>query len=69
MPHESKIIPFICRRCKNEVARTDDVDIWFGIQKSPGNPLHLLFTCIFCKAEIRWKSNRGGNLLTENRKV
>jgi hypothetical protein len=50
--------PFICRHCKAELAFTDGIDLYFGVQKVPGEPLRVSFLCPTCKRNNEWHSDR-----------
>lgn len=56
--------PFRCKNpaCAKIVARTDGVDIYFGSQKVPGNPLRVQFLCDECKRPLEWKKLKDTDL-------
>jgi hypothetical protein len=61
--------PFTCKRCRQPVAETDGISIFFGVKPVPMNPRRILFTCPHCKAEVHWETARNGNALPNTRKV
>ena len=59
--------PFKCPRCGSEQARTNGVDIYFGVRKVPLSPLSLSWLCKMCHAVVKWRpTTPGRNGLPQN---
>lgn len=61
----SKLTDFRCPRCKDPQARTDGVDVYFGVRKVPGNPIRLEWLCTKCKAQCKWRNTTGRKSLLD----
>jgi hypothetical protein len=58
MCQHSQLKAFKCRRCGDAAARTDGVDLWFGVDKVPGDPLNVGWLCVKCRYPLKWTSER-----------
>lgn len=49
---------WLCPRCRKVQAQTDGESIYFDGKKVPLDPLRLMWTCKFCRSEVKWQSTR-----------